>query len=101
MKKITLSSVLALILAGNVMAAEEMKAIEIVNIATKTAKSIDGVAATVEVVTQEEIEKMGAESLKEIIEKTPGITMQYGTFPSASSKSKSRYFVKVVLDSPN
>lgn len=94
MKIITLSSALALILTGNGMAVEQMKAIEVVNIATKTAKSIDGVAATVEVVTREEIEKMGAESLKEIIEKTPGITMQYGTFPSASSKSKSSISIR-------
>ncbi|MEA3373813.1 MAG: TonB-dependent receptor [Campylobacterota bacterium] len=94
MKKIILSSALALILAGRTMAAEGMKAIEVVNIATKTEKSIDGVAATVDVITQKDIEKMGAESLKEIIEKTPGLTMQYGTFPSSSSKSKSSIAIR-------
>ncbi len=94
MKKITLSMSLALLLSGSIYGAEEMKAIEVVNIATKTAKSIDGVAASVEVVTQKEIEKMGAENLKDIISKTPGINMQYGTFPSASSKSKSSISIR-------
>ncbi len=94
MNKITISATLALLLSSSVYAAEDMKAIEVVSIATKTAKSIDGVAATVEVITQKEIEKMGAESLKDIINKTPGITVQYGTFPSASSKSKSSISIR-------
>ncbi|MEA1955493.1 MAG: TonB-dependent receptor [Campylobacterota bacterium] len=94
MKKITISTSLALILASSIIASEEMKAIEVVSIATKTQKSIDGVAASVEVVTQKEIEKMGASSLKDIIEKTPGLTMQYGTFPSSSSLSKSSISIR-------
>lgn len=59
-----------------------------VTTATKTEKTIDGVAASVMVITKEDIQKIGAESLKEIINQTPGLTIQYGTFPSASSKSK-------------
>ncbi|MEA2091029.1 MAG: TonB-dependent receptor [Campylobacterota bacterium] len=94
MNKITISATLALLLSCSANAAEDMKAIEVVSIATKTAKSIDGVAATVKVITQEEIEKMGAESLKDIINKTPGLTVQYGTFPSASSKSKSSISIR-------
>ncbi|EQB35360.1 hypothetical protein M947_08745 [Sulfurimonas hongkongensis] len=89
MKKITISASLALLLSNYATAAEDMKAIEVVSIATKTQKSIDGVAASVDVVTQEEIQKMGASSLGEILSKTSGLILQYGTFPSASSKSKS------------
>ena len=62
--------------------------IETISTATKTEKKIDGVAASVEVVTEKEIQKMGAESLKDIMKSIPGINVQYGTFPSASSKSK-------------
>ena len=60
-----------------------------VSAATKTEKAIDGVAASVIVIDEESIKKSGAESVKEILEKTPRINIQYGTFPSASSKSKS------------
>ncbi|MEA1892021.1 MAG: TonB-dependent receptor [Campylobacterota bacterium] len=94
MKKIALSTSLALFLSTTVYGAEDMEAIEVVSVATKTAKNIDGVAATVVVVTQKEIQKMGAESLKDIIAKTPGINLQYGTFPSASSKSKSSISIR-------
>lgn len=94
MKKITISASLALLISTASYGAEDMKAIEVVSIATKTAKNIDGVTATVVVVTQKEIQKMGAESLKDIIAKTPGINMQYGTFPSASSKSKSSISIR-------
>ncbi len=93
-KKIVLSAVLAGALNSSTYAIENMKTVEVVNIATKTAKNIDGVAATVEVVTQAQIEKMGAESFKDIIERTPGISVQYGTFPSASSKSKSSVSIR-------
>lgn len=94
MKRITLSTSLALLIGTATYAAENMNAIEVISIATKTAKNIDGVASTVVVVTEEEIQKMGAESLKDIIDKTPGINVQYGTFPSASSKSKSSISIR-------
>ncbi|MEA1891655.1 MAG: TonB-dependent receptor [Campylobacterota bacterium] len=93
MKKKTISISLALLLSSAVYA-QEMKELEVVSIATKTAKSIDGVAASVEVITQEQIERMGAESLKDIISKTPGIDIQYGTFPSASATSKSSVSIR-------
>ncbi|MCK9491947.1 MAG: TonB-dependent receptor [Sulfurimonas sp.] len=94
MKKITISASLALLMSNYAFAAEDMKAIEVVSIATKTQKSIDGVAATVDVVTQEDIEKMGASNLGDILSKTSGLVMQYGTFPSASSKSKSSISIR-------
>jgi len=94
MKKITISASLALLMNNYAFASDDMKAIEVVSIATKTQKSIDGVAATVDVITQEEIQKMGASSLGDILSKTSGLVMQYGTFPSASSKSKSSISIR-------
>ncbi len=65
-----------------------------VTTATKTKKSIEGVTATVIVITKEEIEKMGAQSLKDVLGNTSGLNIQYGTFPSASSKSKSSISIR-------
>ena len=56
MKKIRHSVLLTLLMSSSVYGAEDMKAIEVVSIATKTAKSIDGIAASIEVVTREDIE---------------------------------------------
>lgn len=67
----------------------ELEQITTVSTATKTEKKIEGVAASVEVVTEDEIKKTGAQSLKDILNNTAGVNVQYGTFPSASSKSKS------------
>ncbi len=88
MKKI---SVLSLVCASVIMANETVVLEEITTIstATKTQKKIEGVAASVEVISEKEIQKMGAESLKDILNHTSGLNVQYGTFPSASSKSKS------------
>jgi len=72
----------------------ELDIVEVISTATKSEKKIDGVAASVEVITELEIEKMGAESLKDILNKTSGLTVQYGTFPSASSKSKSSISIR-------
>lgn len=74
--------------------AAEPKVLETVTIATKSQKSVDGVAATVEVITQEEIEQLGSDSLKDILEKSAGIIVQYGTFPSASAKSKASVSIR-------
>jgi len=60
-----------------------------ISTATKTEKKIDGIAASVSVITELDIKKMGAESLKDILNRTAGLNIQYGTFPNASSKSKS------------
>ena len=86
-KEILLSTILCFSLT-TVINAEVLNEITVTT-ATKTAKSIDGVAASVIVITQKDIEKIGAESLKDILSKVSGLTIQYGTFPSASSKSKS------------
>lgn len=62
--------------------------------ATKSEQSLDNVSATVDVITAYEIEKTGAANLKDVLEKTPGLTLQYGTFPSASSASKSSVSIR-------
>lgn len=61
----------------------------IVVTATKTDQPIDKVTTSVQVIDQETIEKLGSISLKDIVNKTPGLITQYGTFPSGSSASKS------------
>ena len=62
--------------------------------ATKSEKNIDGVSASVVIIGQKQIEKMGAVHLKDIFEKTPGLTLQYGTFPAASSASKNSISIR-------
>lgn len=88
MKKSIIISVVtaSLLSANNVVVLDEVVT---VSTATKTEKNIDGVSASVEVVTQKDIEKMGASSLKDVFANVSGLHVQYGTFPSASSKSKS------------
>jgi len=93
MKKIVLSSSLLALVSTNLFATTNLDTVE-VSIATKTKKNIDGVAASVVVITQKDIQKMGAQNLKDIMQKTAGLTIQHGTFPSASSKSKSSISIR-------
>ena len=90
-KQIGLSMVLASILlqAENI----DMKEVTITT-ATKTQKKIEGVSASVIVLDEKAIEKMGASTMGDIVSRTPGLTRQYGTFPSASSKSKSSVSIR-------
>lgn len=92
-REVVLSAITVLALSKSMYADTNLGEV-LVTTATKTEKSIDGVTASILVITQEEIEKMGAESLKDIINKTAGLTVQYGTFPSASSKSKSSISIR-------
>ena len=86
MKRIVLSTLVASLM----LQAENINLGEItVTTATKTEKKIEGVSASVIVLDEVAIEKMGASTLGDVISRTPGLTRQYGTFPSASSKSKS------------
>ncbi|WP_172124956.1 TonB-dependent receptor plug domain-containing protein [Arcobacter acticola] len=59
-----------------------------VTTATKTEKNIEGVSASVIVITEEEIQKTGASTLDKILEKVPSINAQYGRFPHPSASSK-------------
>ena len=55
---------------------------------TKTEKSIDGVTASIDVITATDIKKTGASTLSDVFNKMPSFTLQYGRFPHPSSVSK-------------
>ncbi|MFA7084351.1 MAG: TonB-dependent receptor [Arcobacteraceae bacterium] len=64
--------------------------------ATKTKKNIDGVTASVEVVTSEDIKKIAASTLKQVFEKIPSLNAQYGRFPHPSAASKASISIRGV-----
>lgn len=64
--------------------------------ATKTEQPIDRVTASVRVITEADIARMGAKTLKDIFKNTPGLILQYGTFPSGSAASKSSVNIRGV-----
>jgi outer membrane receptor for ferrienterochelin and colicins len=66
-----------------------MEEVLVVSTATRTLRPIDSIMASVQVIQASDIERIGAQTVKEVFENTPGLTLQYGTFPSASSASKS------------
>ena len=80
--------------ATGVMAEETLDMGTITVTATKSEKRIDGVTASVDVITNKEIETIGAADLKDVFEKTSGLSLQYGTFPAASSASKSSVSIR-------
>ncbi|WP_294959422.1 TonB-dependent receptor [Sulfurovum sp.] len=86
---------LSVVLASMLLHAQSIDMGEItVTTATKTEKKVEGVSASVIVLDEKAIEKMGASTLGDIVSRTPGLTRQYGTFPSASSKSKSSVSIR-------
>lgn len=81
--------------AGDSYAGDEALSLKgVVVTATKTEKDIEGMAATVLVIDEDEIKQMGAASLRDVFEKTPELTMQFGRFPHPSSKSKSSISIR-------
>ena len=62
-----------------------MEEVLVVSTATRTARPIDSIAASVQVIQASDIQRIGAQTVKEVFANTPGLTLQYGTFPSASS----------------
>ncbi len=99
MKPTQISALITSIIFSTGAMAQEAPATELgqmVVTATKTEQSIDRVSATVQVVTEEDIAKMGASTLKDIFQNTPGLILQYGTFPSGSSASKSSVNIRGV-----
>ena len=90
------AAVLIVMGAGAALAEKEavIQAETLVITATKTEKEVDGITASVDVITAEEIEMMGASTLKTIMEKTPGLTLQYGQFAHPSAKSKSTISIR-------
>lgn len=93
MKKRIILSSLSCLLLQNCLLAETLDEVTVTT-ATKTEKNIEGISASVEVITQKEIQKMAAESLKDIIKRVPGVNLEYGTFPNASSVSKSSVTIR-------
>ncbi len=93
MKKNTFISLATSIAIVSSMQAQQLDEVTVTT-ATKTEKSINGVAASIEVITQKEIEAMAAESLKDILQRTSGLNLQFGTFPNASSVSKSSISIR-------
>jgi outer membrane receptor for ferrienterochelin and colicins len=85
---------LGLLSVQGVMAEEVFEMGTMTVTATKSEKHVDGVTASVEVITQKDIETIGAADLKDVFEKTPGLSLQYGTFPAASSASKSSVSIR-------
>ncbi|WP_418187470.1 TonB-dependent receptor plug domain-containing protein [Aliarcobacter lanthieri] len=95
MNKIVLSSVVAMGLVTNVFAETKLDEV-LVTTATKTQKNIDGVSASVVVITKEDIEKIGATTLKDILCKVTSINSQFGRFPHASALSKGAISIRGV-----
>jgi len=88
------SAVLIAMGSGAALAEKAVQVETLVITATKTEKEVDGITASVDVITAEDIKMMGASTLKNIMEKTPGLTLQYGQFAHASSKSKSAISIR-------
>ena len=91
MKKIILSAIVASVA---LQASSENLGEVTVTTATKTEKKIEGVSASVIVIDEKEIEQLGASNLGDVLQRTPGLVRQYGTFPSASSRSKSSISIR-------
>lgn len=90
-------SLLSCCISSQIMAdAIELDKVEVISTATRTLQPVDGVAASVIVISEKQIEAMGAQSVKDIFNNTPGLIIQYGTFPAASSASKSSVSIRGV-----
>jgi len=85
-RKIIISAIASVVAIGNIHA-NSLGEITVTT-ATKTERSIDGVTASVVVITKEDIEKTGASTLDTILKKIPSINAQYARFPHPSAKSK-------------
>ena len=86
-KKDLISAITSLTLVQNSFANSSLEEV-MVTTATKTEKNIEGVSASIIVITEEEIQKTGASTLDKILEKVPSINAQYGRFPHPSASSK-------------
>ncbi len=94
MSRILLSITASALLLNMAQADEKLEDITVITTATKTEKNIEGVSASVIVIDEKKIEEMGATQLGDIINKTPSIIRQFGTFPAASAKSKSSISIR-------
>jgi len=95
MYKNPISLLLLATVSGLAMAKEPIQ-LDVVTVttATKTEKAIDGVTASIVVINAEQIRKTGAATLKDVFNKLPSLTLQYGRFPHPSSKSKAAISIR-------
>ena len=92
-KLVLLSTITSFVLIQNSFANTALEDITVTT-ATKTEKNIDGVSASVIIVTKEDIEKISASTLKDVFEKIPSINAQFGRFPHPSSASKASVSIR-------
>ncbi len=88
MNKKLILSILTSTLLLDCMFAETLAPITVTT-ATKTPRQIDGITASVIVISKEDIEKTSASTISGVLEKIPSINAQFGRFPHPSSASKS------------
>jgi outer membrane receptor for ferrienterochelin and colicins len=86
-KLILISAITSLSLVQNSFANTSLEEV-MVTTATKTEKNIEGVSATIIIITEKEIQRTGASTLDKVLEKIPSINAQYGRFPHPSASSK-------------
>lgn len=65
-----------------------------ISTATKSEKQIDGVIASVEVVTIEDLQNSGGITIRESLESVASFNAQHNSFPSASAVSKSSISIR-------
>ena len=92
-KLVLLSTITSFVLIQNSFANTALEDVTVTT-ATKTEKNIDGVSASVIIVTKEDIEKSSASTLKDVFEKIPSINAQFGRFPHPSSASKASVSIR-------
>lgn len=92
-KLVLLSTITSFVLIQNSFANTALEDVTVTT-ATKTEKNIDGVSASVIIVTKEDIEKISASTLKDVFEKIPSINAQFGRFPHPSSASKASVSIR-------
>ena len=101
-KRVLISGLASLFILQNLAANEtnEVKETKIedvyVTTATKTQKNIDGVSASVVVITAEDIERTSATTVGDVLRKVPSINVQVGRFPHPSSASKGSVSIRGV-----
>lgn len=89
-KSLILSSVATAVLLSNSYANSNLGEV-LVTTATKTEKNIDGVSASVIVVTKEDIEKISASTLKDVFEKFHQSMLNMQGFPTLVLNQKLQF----------
>ncbi len=84
-------------LLTQIVVADESKLDDLyITTATKTEKNIDGVSASVVVITKEDMQKISATNVGDALRKVPSLNIQMGRFPHPSSASKGSISIRGV-----